>query len=202
LRPLHFFDAATITAALDFGGAADAIEAALHDGLDPERDPARTAVDLDGGELLLMPAAFGRHLTVKLVTVGGEPRIQGVAVIFDAVTLTPVALMDGTALTDLRTPAVSLVAARRMLADAGRDKLVVFGRGPQGRGHAAAFEAEFGFREITVLHSGSAPAEVREAVRGANAICCATSAREMPAKSRSTPIWPILKSLKRIVSIS
>ncbi len=49
---------------------------------------------------------------VKLVTVGGEPRIQGVCVVFDAKTLAPAAVIDGIALTNLRTPAVSALAVR------------------------------------------------------------------------------------------
>ena len=58
-----------------------------------------------------MPSTTATHATVKLVSVGGDPRIQGVCVVFDARTLAPVALIDGVALTNLRTPAVSLVAA-------------------------------------------------------------------------------------------
>ena len=44
---------------------------------------------------------------VKLVTVGGEPRVQGVCVVFDSATLAPAAVVDGIALTNLRTAAVS-----------------------------------------------------------------------------------------------
>ena len=48
-----------------------------------------------------MPAAMSRFVGVKLASVApdnpalGLPRIQGVYVLFDAVCLTPVALIDG-----------------------------------------------------------------------------------------------------------
>jgi ornithine cyclodeaminase len=63
--------------------AADALEAALLAGLDPEADPPRGVVALERGELLVMPSAAGGRPVVKLVTIGGEPRIQGVCVVFD-----------------------------------------------------------------------------------------------------------------------
>ena len=86
-----------------------------------------------GGELLLMPSAAGGGLGVKLVTVGGEPRIKGVFVLFDGETLAPVAVLDGIGLTDVRTSAVSALAVRHLAPDARR--LVVFGTGPQARAH-------------------------------------------------------------------
>src|SRR4051794_34805987 len=104
---LPFLDAAELARRLSATAAIDALEAALLGGLDPEADPPRSALALAGGELLVMPSATAGHGVVKLVTVGGEPRIQGVCVVFDAATLAPVALVDGIALTNVRTPAVS-----------------------------------------------------------------------------------------------
>jgi ornithine cyclodeaminase/alanine dehydrogenase-like protein (mu-crystallin family) len=68
------------------------------------------------------------------------PRIQGVYVLMDAATLTPVALMDGIAITSLRTPAMSAVAVRH-LARADASSLVLFGTGPQAWGHVEALRA-------------------------------------------------------------
>src|SRR5258707_8203420 len=107
-----FVSALDVARRLDVPGAADALRAALLAGLDPEADPPRSAVALGRGELLVMPSAVGGHAAVKLVTVGGEPRVQGVCVVFDATTLAPVALVDGIPLTTLRTPAVSAPARR------------------------------------------------------------------------------------------
>lgn len=158
--------------ALSFAAAADALEAALAAGLDPEAQPARTILPAGEGELLVMPAAFGPVAAVKLVTVGpAEPRIQGVCVVFDAATLAPVALVDGIALTNLRTPAVSLVAVRRLAAPDAR-RLVVFGRGPQARAHAEAL----GLAEVELL--GRDDPRRDELVAAADVICCCTTARE------------------------
>ena len=44
---------------LDAAAAADALEAALRAGFDPEDDPPRSALELGGGELLVMPSAVG-----------------------------------------------------------------------------------------------------------------------------------------------
>jgi ornithine cyclodeaminase/alanine dehydrogenase-like protein (mu-crystallin family) len=139
--PLTFLDAAAVTAALSHADAAAALDAALRAGLDPEADPPRASVPVGGGELLVMPSApGGGAAAVKLVTVGGDPRIQGVCVVFDPHTLAPAAVLDGSALTTLRTAAVSALAVRRLAAPGAR-RLLVFGRGPQGRAHAEAIPA-------------------------------------------------------------
>ena len=56
------------------------------------------------------------------------PRIQGIYVLMNPATLAPAALIDGPALTCLRTPAVSIAAVRR-LARPDSSRLVVFGAG-------------------------------------------------------------------------
>ena len=137
---LPFLAAADVAERLSPTAAIDALEAALRAGLDPEADPPRGALAVGGGELLVMPSATAAHAVVKLVTVGGEPRIQGVCVVFDATTLAPVALVDGIALTNVRTPAVSALAVRALAAPDAR-RLLVFGRGPQAHGHVEAIRA-------------------------------------------------------------
>jgi len=155
--------------------AVAALEAALAE-LDPETEPARTIMPVGDGELLVMPAAAGRHAAVKLVTVGpGEPRIQGVCVLFDAATLSPVALLDGIALTNLRTPALSALAVRRLAAPDAR-RLVVFGRGPQARAHADAIRAVRPIEHVELL--GRDARRRDELVAAADVVCCCTTARE------------------------
>ena len=155
--------------------AADALEAALAD-LDPEAGLPRMALPVGEGELLVMPAAAGAVAAVKLVTVGpDEPRIQGICVVFDAATLAPVALLDGVALTNVRTPAVSVVAVRRLAAPDAR-RLVVFGRGPQARAHAEAIRAERPIEDVVFL--GRDAPDCDELVAAADIICCCTTARE------------------------
>ena len=168
---LPMLDAGALTV-LD---AADALEAALAAGLDPETAAPRAIVPVGAGELLVMPAAVGAHAAVKLVTVGpGEPRVQGVCVLFDAESLAPVALLDGIALTNLRTAAVSALAVRRLAAPDAR-RLLVFGRGPQGRAHADAMQAIRPIEHVELVGREGAPDEL---VAAADIICCCTTARE------------------------
>jgi ornithine cyclodeaminase/alanine dehydrogenase-like protein (mu-crystallin family) len=169
---LPFLDAGAITVEQ----AADALEAALAGGLDPEAGPARGALPVGDGELLVMPAAAAGHAAVKLVTVGPrEPRIQGVCVLFDAATLAPAALLDGIALTNLRTAAVSALAVRRLAAPGAR-RLVVFGRGPQAHAHAEAMRAIRPIEHVDLL---GRDADDRDGlVAAADVICCCTTARE------------------------
>ncbi len=94
-------------------------------------------------DLLIMPAVGAATAGVKLITVQpnnaaiGEPTIQGTYVLFDNSSGRPVAMLDGAALTALRTPAVSAVATRSLARRDARS-CVVIGRGPQGHAHAAA----------------------------------------------------------------
>jgi ornithine cyclodeaminase/alanine dehydrogenase-like protein (mu-crystallin family) len=155
--------------------AADALEAALLSGLDPEADAPRSALAVGAGELLVMPSAVGGHAAVKLVTVGGEPRIQGVCVVFDAATLAPIALVDGIALTNLRTPAVSALAVRRLAADDAQ-RLLVFGRGPQARAHVAAMRAVRPIEHVDMV--GRDGGDIAALVAAADVVCCCTTARE------------------------
>ena len=189
---MRFLDAS----GLSFGAAADALEAALEAGLDPEAQPARTILPAGEGELLVMPAAFGPVAAVKLVTVGpAEPRVQGVCVVFDAATLAPVALVDGIALTNLRTAAVSLLAVRRLAVPDPR-RAVIFGRGPQAHAHADALAID-----DTVLLGRDDPRR-DELVAAADVICCCTTAREpLFDGDRSSPTtrawWPSARTSRR-----
>ncbi|MGH3447567.1 MAG: ornithine cyclodeaminase family protein, partial [Nocardioidaceae bacterium] len=148
---IPWYDADQVVAEVTPDMARRALRRAIEEGLDPAADPARQAVPTAHGQLLLMPASSPDHAGVKVASVApgnpelGKPRIQAVYVLLDAQSLTPIALMDGTALTTLRTPAVSAVAVDR-LADGAADRLVVFGSGPQAWGHIEAI------REIRRLH--------------------------------------------------
>lgn len=172
---LPFLHAEEIARRLSSTAAIDALEAALAAGLDPEADPARSSLPVGAGELLVMPSATTAHAVVKLVTVGGDPRIQGVCVVFDAATLAPVALVDGIALTNVRTPAVSALAVRALAAPDAR-RLLVFGRGPQAHGHVEAIRAVRPIEHVDMV--GREAGGAHELVAAADVICCATTARE------------------------
>ena len=183
---------------LPFPAAVDALEAVLADGV-PQGNPPRSIIDLANGQLLLMPATSNAYTGVKIITVNpsnarrGLPRIQGNYLLCDGETLTPRALIDGIALTSLRTPAVSAIAVRR-LARPDASRLVVFGTGPQAWGHVEAFAAERPITRVGVVSRDPATraafvARCRDAgfegydatpaaVADADLIACCTTARE------------------------
>jgi ornithine cyclodeaminase/alanine dehydrogenase-like protein (mu-crystallin family) len=170
-----FLSAADVDERLDVSGAVDVLAAALAGGFDPESDPPRRALELGRGELLVMPSAAGGHAAVKLVSVGGDPRIQGLCVVFDGETLAPAAVVDGMALTNLRTPAISALAVRR-LASVDARRLLVFGRGPQAHAHVEAMRAVRRIERVDMV--GRDGGDVDDLVAAADIICCCTTARE------------------------
>ena len=149
-----------VRAVLSPGHAADALAAALREGLDPEQDAPRTRVETSSGTLLQMPSTRGSgegtQVGVKLLTLTednptrGLPSIQGVYVLFGGAGQSPRAVLDGTALTAVRTAAVSVLAAR-LLVTAPPRHVVVFGTGVQAWEHAAAFAEAFSPTQFTVV---------------------------------------------------
>jgi ornithine cyclodeaminase len=141
MTELTILDAAAVAAALPMPAAIEAVRTALAGGLDPSADPARTVVPVDHGQLLMMPAQWDRYAGVKVATVApanpaaGLPRIQGSYLLLDGPTLSPLAILDGIALTAIRTAAVS----------------AVFGSGPQARSHVSAFRAIRSVAKVTVV---------------------------------------------------
>jgi ornithine cyclodeaminase len=172
---IPYVDAGEVARRVSPAAAVDALEAALRAGLDPAADPARSTVELERGQLLVMPSGVARHPVVKVLTVGGDPRVQGVCVAFDAVSLAPVALLDAIAVTNLRTAAVSALAVRH-LAAADASRLVVFGRGPQAAAHVDAIGAVRPIADVRVLGRDAAGRD--DAVAAADIVCCCTTARE------------------------
>ena len=197
-------DADAVRAACSPAMAVEAVTAALSAGMDPASDLPRQAVSLRSGHFLLMPsdAQGGTHSGIKVATVApdnparGLPRIQASYLLFDAESLSLVATLDGTALTTLRTPAVSVAAvAPRLKAGSGPVALAVLGAGPQAHGHVATLAAvlppQRPLRSVT--HLVREPARVtpsegadvvplggsraRDILRAADVVVCATSAR-------------------------
>jgi alanine dehydrogenase len=167
--------------------------------------PNRIAATVDEHDALLaaMPAyAPGvGALTTKLVSLfprnaGTElPTHQALVVAFDPATGEPLALLDGTSITALRTAAGSALSAR-LLAREDADVLAILGTGVQARAHARALPLVRGFREIRVagrrpdaaaaladeLRAGGLPAAAtdsfEQAIRGAGVVCATTHATE------------------------
>jgi ornithine cyclodeaminase/alanine dehydrogenase-like protein (mu-crystallin family) len=149
LTRIPYLDAGELRRLVPMSAAVDAIERLFADG--GVEAPQRSHLDVGGGDLLVMPAWGPPGVGVKLVTVNpanptaGRALVNGVYVLFARDTLEPVLLLDGAAVTALRTPAVSAVATRRLAREAAA-RLVLFGAGTQARGHLEAMRA---VREVT-----------------------------------------------------
>ena len=170
--------------------------------------PLRTGIHLDASSLdaLMMPATVpaANALGVKLVTVAannptaGLPLIHATVLIVDPETGVPLALLDGTTITALRTGAVS-GAATDLLARPEARTVVVYGAGVQALTQIQAVCAVRDIQRIVVVGrsqagldrllgrlSDRAPdlasiAELttdRAAARDADVICAATTSRE------------------------
>jgi len=128
-----------------------------------------------GGLLAVMPAFLGsaQILSTKLVSVfpenarQGLPSHQAVILVFDAHTGSPRALMDGTAITAMRTAAGSALATR-LLARPEARILAIVGTGVQARAHASAIPRVRPIQEIRVMgrHRARAVALAEEIARG------------------------------------
>jgi len=191
-------DGAELQRLLPVEDAIDALEAGCHS-RDPSADPLRTRLDTPAGQLLLMPATGTQGVGVKLVTLTeanparGLPFVNAVYVLFDGETQSPKAVIDGAALTALRTAAVSGLATRFLAREDAR-RLFVFGAGVQARAHVDAMRAVRPIRELIVVSRTHERAQAlvdevgtggvvartgrAEEVGRADIVCCCTTAAE------------------------
>lgn len=154
------------------------------------------------GLLAVMPGMLGGLAGVKVLTVipenhlHGEESHQGMVLLFEAEHGRPLALLDATAVTGIRTAAASAVATRALARPEAGD-LAILGSGAQGRTHLDAMAAVRTLRRVRVWsrrpESARSFAEregerlglevepvasAREAVAGADLICTVTAATE------------------------
>lgn len=200
---LPYIDAAALRALVPPASAVAALEEALRGGQDPELDSPRLFAPLDAGEFLLMPAQSARYAGVKVATVApgnpakGHPKIQGTYLLLDGSFLTPLCSMDGAELTLIRTPAVTAMALKHLLALRGAESagaVVVFGTSLQADRHIEALRAVSGIASLVVVgrRAGAAreladrwvarglsarPGDADD-VAGADVVVCATSSAE------------------------
>ena len=152
---LRVIDAEELRAWLPMVRAVDALEEAFRTG-EPGAGPLRTHVETKAGTLLAMPATDVAGVGVKLVTLtpgnpaAGLPLIHAVYALFDPRTQAPLAVLDGAALTALRTAAVSGLATRH-LANPGASRLAIFGAGVQARSHLEAMCAVRPIADLLVV---------------------------------------------------
>jgi alanine dehydrogenase len=164
--------------------------------------PLRTVFRLPSEKdfFALMPAyvASPDSLGAKIITVfpGNHgthlDSHQGAVLLFDTTTGALQALLDATAITSIRTAAVSALATRHLARD-DADDLAIIGSGVQARSHLAAIPLVRTIRRVRVWSRDTARAKalaasmsmpievmpsVEAAVRDASIICTVTSSKE------------------------
>jgi thiomorpholine-carboxylate dehydrogenase len=158
--------------------------------------PLRSVITVDppGGFFGMMPALTAEGLGLKIVTFypknveRGLPTHMATISLVDPETGTPLAIMDGRLITEMRTAAVS-AAATKLLASRDARVLAILGSGVQARSHAEALRLVRNFEEIRVWSQTPAHAErfakeigakartAQEAVTGADVIVTATNSK-------------------------
>ncbi|MDE2111808.1 MAG: ornithine cyclodeaminase family protein [Alphaproteobacteria bacterium] len=141
---MEYYSAAQIQTRAPLGALITALERAFVEELDvPNRHAFNFSTEGDDGLLVAMPAFKRNGLSVvKLFTVLPNnrerklPNIQAVVLVLSEYG-TPVAIMDGTSLTHLRTAAASALASR-YLSRMDSARLVIIGDGPIVPTHVAA----------------------------------------------------------------
>lgn len=132
----------------------------------------------DAGLLGAMPGYLpSAGLGCKLVTLFphnvDRPTHQAAIMLIDPANGTPVALMDGTYITAMRTAATAALAARLLAREDAR-VLAIVGTGVQSRAAQEMFPRARPFTEIRVAGRG----EYQEAVRGADVVHACTHSPE------------------------
>jgi ornithine cyclodeaminase/alanine dehydrogenase-like protein (mu-crystallin family) len=152
-------------------------------------NPLRQAIRAPGapGLLGLMPAWRGSgtpYYGLKEVCVFPENPKRGLdthvgtVILHSGETGEPLAILNASAITAIRTAAVSAVATK-LLAREDAAVLAVLGNGVQARAHLRAIPLVRAIREVRVYsRSGGTVASAEEAVRGADIVVTATSSRE------------------------
>lgn len=169
-----------------------------------ERDeltmPLRFVVRSGGEQLMgLMPAHRGGDMplfSLKEIVIapgnsarGLDPH-QGAVLLHDGETGVLQAVVNASAITEIRTAAVSAVATK-LLARPGARTVAILGSGVQGRSHAVAMRSVIEDAELRIWSRTPAHAEalaleshavvcqtVEEALDGADVICTCTSSRD------------------------
>ena len=163
-------DAAEVARLLDMSSCIEAVESAFRArGSGSLAASAVAGIPLEGGKLhaKLATLDLGHHYAVAKINANlpsnprrrGLPSIQGVVLLFDAETGTPLAAMDSATITSMRTAAASAVAAK-WLAVPDASSVALIGCGIQARAHVAALRC---VRSIQRLHACDIDRDAAEA---------------------------------------
>ncbi|WP_215813048.1 ornithine cyclodeaminase family protein [Pimelobacter sp. 30-1] len=118
----------------------------------------------------------------------GLPTIHALVVAVDPLTGRPAALLNGEAVTELRTVAASMLAAQTLRPGGVAHRIALVGYGRQGRGHGAAARRLFPDAEITFWdpvatgddeeHRIGRAGSAQDAVAGADLVITCTTSTE------------------------
>lgn len=202
--PVRILSQAEVTALLPMGECIEAMDAVLRTlSRGGAQLPLRTVLRLPEGKGLfgVMPAWLGAPASLGLKAIGVFPgnegtRLdshQGLVVLFDPESGAPIAVLDASSITAIRTAAVSGVATRALSPPEASD-LALLGTGVQARTHLEAMLAVRPLRRIRAfgrdpgrlatfarwardrfaveIESARSP---EDAVRGAELICTVTA---------------------------
>lgn len=192
---MRFMDEAEVRSLIDIDALIATMRQAMIDfSAGKVQQPVRRMLAQHGGFFGIMPAS-GEAMGIKLVTYYPEnakrnlPSHMAVIALFRPETGEPLAVMDGTYITEVRTAAVS-AAATGLLAPAEAKVLAILGAGVQGRAHVEVLPHVRRFEEVRIWSRTPAHAErfaeahgaramsAEDAVRDADVVVTATSARE------------------------
>ena len=192
-----FLDEAAVRKHLRMTDLLPAMEKALIDfSAGRVKQPVRSGIIVDppGGFFFMMPAQ-AEGLGLKIVSYyppnaeRGLPTHMATIFLVDPQTGAPLAVMDGTLITEMRTAAVSAVATKLLSSPESR-VLAILGSGVQARSHAEALRSVRAFDEVRVWSRnpenarrlaeeiGAKAMTAEEAVRDADVVVTVTNSRE------------------------
>jgi ornithine cyclodeaminase/alanine dehydrogenase-like protein (mu-crystallin family) len=154
---MNYIDGKTVLTAVPYKRWIDTIENSflLEEGKDFIM-PERTHVNFDNTTLLLMPCIAGRYFSTKLITLytgdtgAGKVPLKGLVILNDRSNGEPLAVIDGPAITAMRTAAVGSCAVRH-LSSPDSSYLGIIGLGIQGLHQALFTCSERSISELTIF---------------------------------------------------
>ena len=164
---MRILSATDVQAAIDMPGAIEAMRDAFAAVSAGEATvPIRLGLETEHGVSLFMPAYLSKSgaAGAKVVSVNpgnaaaGLPAIHGVVLVIEATTGRPLALMDGTWLTALRTGAVGGLAAD-LLARPDASTVALFGAGVQARTQLEAVRCVRKIATVRIVSATGASAD-------------------------------------------
>ncbi len=154
---MNYIDGKTVRSAVSYKRWTDTMEKSFL--LEQGKDyimPERTHVNFDNNTLLLMPCIAGRYFSTKLITLftenkkAGKEPLKGLVILNDRNDGEPLAILDGPAITAMRTAAVGSCAVRH-LSPPGSSYLGIIGLGIQGLHQALFACSERNISELTIF---------------------------------------------------